>query len=79
MTRDEAIDLLQVMHLDEREPPGLAPKGLTVRVEHPGRDGSHTHTGNADAGTKRSPRMFDEPNLQDASLPVSVLWSSVRL
>jgi hypothetical protein len=28
MRRDEAVDLLQVMLLDEREPPPLIPKGL---------------------------------------------------
>jgi hypothetical protein len=35
MKRDEAVDLLQVMLLDEREPPPLIPKGLIVRSSQP--------------------------------------------
>jgi hypothetical protein len=31
MTRDQAIDLLQVMLLDEREPPKLRPESLAAR------------------------------------------------
>ncbi len=33
MRRDEAIDLLQVMLLDERPPPPLAPRRFNVRVD----------------------------------------------
>ena len=35
MTRDEAIDLLQVMLLDERQPPALTPKRFVVRMDRP--------------------------------------------
>ena len=35
MRRDEAIDLLQVMLLDERQPPALTPKGFVVRMDRP--------------------------------------------
>ena len=78
MTRDEAIDLLQVMLLDERELPGLAPKGLTVRVDQPGRERSPTPTDNA-GSANHSAKLSDESNLKTASLPISLAWPSLRL
>ena len=78
MTRDEAIDLLQVMLLDEREPPGLAPKGLTVRVDQPGTERGPTSTVKADIAS-RSAEVLAEPGVQRASLHFNVAWPSMRL
>ena len=78
MTRDEAIDLLQVMLLDEREPPGLAPKGLTVRVDQPGTERGPTSTVKADIAD-RSAGALAAPGVQRDSLPFSVARRSLRL
>jgi len=56
MRRDEAIDLLQVMLLDERQPPALAPKRLIVRVDRPRRERSPTPIVTATTTDSRSSR-----------------------
>ena len=78
MTRDEAIDLLQVMLLDEREPPGLAPKGFVVRADQPGRQPNLVNNEHAVSATQPA-RPSGEADLKNASIPVSLAWPSLRL